>query len=296
MKKPTNEPPIDDLFARKLGNASLPPSPDGFARLQSRLGQRGPEARLVFWRNPAVYGYAAAAACLLLVFLFGARYGSGPDKVPGEGPVAVNQVTRPSAQKPAPTTDSAAADAHLNANSPTPDITIPNPDQLAALDKATKTTESKPKVYGNPAAQMDRPAVKAIPAPDNEPVLARSKNDTKEAVPPVSTSAVGALAQNAPKPAPPAERVLIVTIAEPAALVAARQAVANAEPEPAVARADQPDKNDQPTNLTKFWRQVKRVKRGEVFARQDSNDERGLLNRAYSGLKQSFEKDKPARQ
>ena len=294
-KRPPEKRPIDDLFARKLGNASLPPNPDGFARLQARLGQREPEARLVFWRNPAVYGYAAAAACLLLVFWLGISYWSTSEKSPVGNSVAVNQATRPSIQKPTPTTNSATG-TNGNVNTPTPDSNGPNPEQLAASDKTEKKPESKRNGSVNAAARMNRPAVKAFPAPADEPVLARVKSETKpDDTMPVATSAVDKLAQNAPKPTP-TERVLIVTIAEPAALVAARQAAARAEPEPIMARADPADKANPPTNLAKLWRQVKRVKQGEVFARQDSNDEHGLLNRAYSGLKQSFEKDKPAKQ
>ena len=52
MKKHTEKPSIDELFARKLGNMSLPPSSDGFERLQARMGQHKPEVRVVFWRNP----------------------------------------------------------------------------------------------------------------------------------------------------------------------------------------------------------------------------------------------------
>ncbi|MBO0930750.1 hypothetical protein [Fibrella aquatilis] len=59
--------PIDDLFARKLREAELPPSPDALSRLQSRLNSVPlPTQR----RRVAVWWYGVAAASLILVALF----------------------------------------------------------------------------------------------------------------------------------------------------------------------------------------------------------------------------------
>ena len=93
-------------------------------------------------------------------------------------------------------------------------------------------------------------------------------------------------------------RVLVVTIAEPEALVAARQAVkASNEEKPAIAAIEKQEKD---TKATGLWQQVKRFKEGELFARRDndnsSSEDRGLLGRAYSGIKHSLDKDKPSKQ
>ncbi|RYF58670.1 MAG: hypothetical protein EOO39_34000 [Cytophagaceae bacterium] len=97
------------------------------------------------------------------------------------------------------------------------------------------------------------------------------------------------------KPSPVTERVLVVTIAEPEALVAARAAKASMEEKAALA---QNEKSAKDTKSSSLWQQIKRVKEGEVFARQDNTnkDESGLLGRAYNGLKHSLEKDKTTKQ
>src|SRR5438874_663574 len=74
MKKPTEKQSIDELFSRKLGNMSLPPSADSFERLQARMGQNKQQGRITVWRNPTMQRYMAAAACLLFVCLFGWLY------------------------------------------------------------------------------------------------------------------------------------------------------------------------------------------------------------------------------
>jgi len=101
MKKHTEKPLIDELFARKLGNTSLTPSSDGFARLQARMGQHKPESRMMFWRNPAMQRYMAAAACLLLVCLFGWLYwpSTGATKQ-GQSQLATNQPVKLTVKKP----------------------------------------------------------------------------------------------------------------------------------------------------------------------------------------------------
>ena len=97
------------------------------------------------------------------------------------------------------------------------------------------------------------------------------------------------------KPAPATERVLVVTIAEPEALVAARRTVKASVQDEAVANIEAKDEKE--TKATTLWSQVKRLKQGEIFARKDEgDDERGLIGRAYSGLKHSLDKDKSIKQ
>ncbi|GAB2572496.1 hypothetical protein GCM10027190_23110 [Spirosoma areae] len=102
------------------------------------------------------------------------------------------------------------------------------------------------------------------------------------------------LAENTVRPASATERVLVVTIAEPQALVAARQAATTVEENTAVALAENPQKETKSGGL---WNQIKRIKQGDVFAQRNrADDERGLIGRAYSGLKQSLDKDKSTKQ
>ncbi|GAB4005639.1 hypothetical protein GCM10028808_05920 [Spirosoma migulaei] len=309
MKKQSENQPIDDLFARKLGNMSLPPSADGFERLQARMGKGKQEERVVFWRNPDIQRYMAAAACLLLVCLFGWLYWPSGSKVTIDGiQVATTQThkTTSTVKKP---------DQHVEKRvdqSIDPDAIHTRPkqniaaEQLAEVNKP-QTIHERNIVSKNPSADVFKPARKSVSIDRNEPVLAQTtpvapkpKPDviTPVVVLPTNPSTTEQVADNKQviKSAPAAERVLVVTIAEPEALVAARQAAkASIDEKPVVAVSDKPEKE---TKAGGLWQQVKRIKQGEVFARQDnpSDDERGLLGRAYSGLKHSLDKDKSAKQ
>jgi hypothetical protein len=303
MKKHTEKPPIDELFARKLGNMSLPPSPDGFERLQVRMGQYKPEARVIFWRNPDGQRYMAVAACLLLVCLFGWLYWpSGQSVIPDGQQVATNQSAKSplknpakrqieqSPEKPAPTTDNPAMVGEKAVA-----------EQVGAVTKTTKGESEKNNAVSESTAI--RQADKLYMPERSAPTVAQTIPDKKrDALDVTSTEVQPAnkqpeqVADNKPvaKPAQVSERVLDVTIAEPESLVAARQiATESVQEKPVVAAVEK-----QPKEAKGFWQQVKRIKQGEVFARHDnpSNEERGLLGRAYSGLRQSFDKDKSAKQ
>lgn len=273
---------------------SLPPSPDGFARLQARMEQGQPQARVVFWRNPDIQRYMAVAACLLLICLFGWRYVSTQTPPSDQTMVAVHKRTT----SPVPT----HSDGQLKAD---PEGTVAATQPASAGQKVPKQTDSELGDF-SPAersklavgtltnrttqvARADRPTHNAKTVSHNIPAVVPT-----EVEPTVEKRDVAA----ADKPAPVAERVLVVTIAEPEALAAARQAVQaqSASPEvKAVAAANEkPEKEPKPATL---WQQMKRLKQGEVFARKDAGeDERGLLGRAYSGIKQTFDKEKSVKQ
>ncbi|GAB3687880.1 hypothetical protein GCM10027592_02020 [Spirosoma flavus] len=297
MKKHTEKQPIDDLFARKLGDMSLRPSADGFERLQARMGQRTTEPRLVFWRNPEMQRYVAAAACLVLVCTVGWRYWPSDTKsVTSGNNVAVNKLQKEQSENPAtkaietqPTQVPSTNDAMS-----TQQATLAEETQLAA---ATQNKRSSPSIGGQ----------KIVVMPErNEPVLAQveptqSQPKATEARPnvapinAVNSSQIAAIETPA-KSTPASERVLVVTIAEPEALVAARQEIKEVNTEKSITDTDQnPEKSAKTGGL---WNQVKRFKEGEIFARRDNqpSEDRGLLSRAYTGLKHSLEKDKSTKQ
>lgn len=307
MKKHTEKPPIDDLFARKLGNMSLPPSADGFERLQARMNQQKPEPRLVFWHNSTVQPYMAAAACLALVCLFGWLYWpSGSVNGPGQNDMAVNENAR---EKP-------KSDHQRPSNNQLqPKATEETPTGLEPAEDATQLADNNEPVNkkvtnsvseGLKATKGVGRAPSVIKQVEDEAVIAQTKtvenkNNTTPNTPinvnPIETLSTDRVAENkaVAKPIPAAERVLEVTIAEPQALVAARQeAKAIIEEKAAVAQNDKADKETKGS----LWQQVKRIKQGEVFARQDdaNNEDRGLLERAYSGLKHSLDKEKATKQ
>ncbi len=308
MNENTGRPPIDDLFARKLGKMSLPPSPDGFERLQARMGQRQAEPRLVVWRNPTVQRALAIAACLLLVCLFGWLYlRSGYGVRSDATQIATNtghnsaELTKKKSESEQP------ADATQSEVTPKmPGVTDNQTSDVRVAD-AQMAVQSNRQVADGPVPTQKR----VKPQPDriqpveqaiDEPMLAQQQpvstdNNVKSA--PDKDKHEGqteAIAVTPVKPTP-IERVLVVTIAEPATLVAARQAAEKVTEKAAervvVASAE---KSEKEAKQNGFWQQVRRVKQGEIFASRADNDERGLLGRAYSGLKSNFEKDKSTKQ
>ncbi|ADB41647.1 hypothetical protein [Spirosoma linguale] len=307
MKKHTEKPPVDDLFARKLGNMSLPPSADGFARLQARMNQQKPEPRLVFWRNPIVQPYMAAAACLALVCLFGWLYWpSGPDSKPGHNELAVNKKSAEQKGVQAQHASANQPETKKVVEAPAGLESITNSEQVASTNKAVKEKRENlvsRTPQGANAADIELSGMKQI---ESEPVIAQTKtvenrgnvtNPVSINVTPMETAKADHVAEvkAVAKPAPSVERVLEVTIAEPQTLLAARQeAKAIVEEKAVIAQNDKAEKETKAS----LWQQVKRIKQGEIFARQDdiTNEDRSLLGRAYSGLKHSLDKEKAAKQ
>ncbi|MVM40145.1 hypothetical protein GO730_25155 [Spirosoma sp. HMF3257] len=311
MKKQPEKQPIDDLFARKLGNLSLPPSADGFARLQARMGQSKQETKVVFWRNPVMQRYMAAAACLLLVCLFGWMYWpSGGKSTIDSVQVATNRSGN-SASKGKISTPKEISEPTDQSTDKQIEPVLPNQnvaaEQLAKVNKVSEVNNRNGHSANPSSVEIHKSTQKSLPRSTNEPVLAQvNSTNTKttpeaikqEVIPPLAQPSTEQVAESKPitKPTPSAERVLVVTIAEPEALVAARQAAKTAiEEQPIVASTDKGEKD---TKTGGLWAQVKRIKQGDVFARRDNqgDDERGLLDRAYSGLKRSLDKDKSAKQ
>lgn len=306
MKKHTEKPPIDELFARKLGNASLTPSSDGFARLQARMGQHKPEPKMVFWRNPAMQRYMAAAACLLLVCSFGWLYWPSTGATEGQNQLATNQPGEPIAKKSVPEDvnqlqDNQRPDVAKEENSTT-EINTSQESVATNVDKIDRAVSGKNNrgVKKQNLVRLNQTGPVAPMLAQEKPVENKPKVDVASPAPVASSMQAPveqvADAKQTTKPSPVIERVLVVTIAEPEALVAARQAVkASVEEKAALA---QNEKSEKDTKSGSLWQQIKRVKEGEVFARQDNTnkDESGLLGRAYNGLKHSLEKDKTTKQ
>lgn len=300
MKKQEESQPIDDLFARKLGNASLSPSPDGFERLQARMSQAQPEAQVVIWRNPTVQRYVAIAACLLLVCLFGWLYLRSDYELIKKGEQVANSVEKPQKNDKEQTVDMVdgiVSDKKHDGKS----IQVEVKNHLAVVNKPVEITHNNDSLTGT-TGQFKISSDKSIPASENEqPVLAQlpqrgnkaNMADTTRPENVNNTKTISAnaerVAENTVKPVAPVERVLTVTIEEPTSLVVARQ-IAGKQP----TTVNVTDENPEKETKGNLWQQVKRIKQGEVFARRDNpnNEDKGLLGRAYSGLKQSFEKDK----
>ncbi len=289
---------VDALFARKLGNAVSSPNADGFARLQARMGQTKAEKKpgFVVWRNPNVQRFMAIAACLLLICMFGWFYLSSNTPEGLQGP---QMATTESGSQAVPDVPSPTQDNVINApTAERPDGSNPTVGNQPTQQVATVVPKSRKqdRISGTSDQQITNAN---LPAPRTE--LAQNtpteQQQTEQNVPKkvVDQSSVSLSPDQiaAVKPIPATQRVLVVTIAEPERLVAARQAVKMEMMETTLAATITPEKVAKPG----FWEQVRRVKEGEVFARSNgSDDEGGLLNRAYNGLKNSIDKDKTSRQ
>lgn len=309
MKKHTEKPPIDDLFARKLGSASLRPSPDGFERLQARMKPNQPEARIIFWQNPVAQRYVAVAACLLVVAGFGWLYWSSDNHSVSERTQVASSRTavgpRSAGPHPSPKPEmKSESRTEMIAQAPnrvSSEPTLVNASAVAerkrevltrrnrsASDVKTERLTLSVTLPDKRVAKIDKQPVKATPSSNG---VTPSANEPTTNLPDRLVPANAAVA-NAPTRNPSVERILVVTIAEPEALVAARQTAT--VDQPVLIATDKPQKETKVNNL---WQQVKRVKQGELFARRtDSDEENGLLSRAYNGLRHSFDKEKSAKQ
>ena len=298
MKKQEENQPIDDLFARKLGNASLSPSTDAFERLQARMSKVQSVERVVIWRNPTVQRYMAIAACLLLVCLFGWLYLRTDSTSAIRGEQVASNVKKP--QKPVMGQSEKTMNKSTVEEKPDGQ---PVPAELENhLATVNKPVEVPQQAY-NTNIQLGQNRSKVTAAYEKEsPVLTqtppREDKATSADIPLPHLNAPNSvdtnterLAEHTVKLVAPVERVLTVTIEEPESLVAAQQ-MARKERITVVANEEKPEKE---TKSGSLWQQVRRIKQGELFARHDNpgNEDQSLLGRAYSGLKQSFEKDKP---
>lgn len=297
MKERNEKQPIDDLFARKLKDISLPVRSDGLARLQARMGQPKAETRVVFWRDPTVQRFMAIAACLVLICLFGWLYLSSETPVSTRGDAVA---TNKNAATPArDSMKNEAGDKPLIAS------TKPAPTPEASKQTNSKLAEKSDQSVIRIQEKLDQRVARrdlGMPEPGkglSEPTILSSEKDLKPIAKaddkPVLPEATVEKVATIQKPAVAAERVLVVTIAEPEALVAARRTAKVPAADDSVDSMDgRPEKE---TKMATLWQQVKRIKQGEIFARKDAGEEeRGLIGRAYSGLKQTLDKDKSIKQ
>lgn len=271
--------PLDELFARKLGKLEQSPAPDSFARLQQRMQGGQEKPRLVLWRN--YNAQMAAAACVAIALLMGWLYTSNQSggTIRSGRTVAVHE-----RQAETQRNNGDKATIETTVANQVPQVarvrSVPAPKRSQAEQQVRLTT-----AVGTTSA-ADEQAVAQQPATNQKetPMISAGQKLTTEAI---------AAAKTAPAPqATPKERVLIVTIEEPEALVAARQTAASVVNNMPVLAAS-PTKEGKAT----FWQQVKRLKQDDDVARQDGvTDESGLLSRAYKGIKHRLEKDKQTKQ
>lgn len=277
--------PIDDFFARKLREAEIPPSPDTFSRLQSRMASTQlPTAK----RQVAIWWYGVAAASLLLIALF---YFQSSSKVK---PTTLDQVAR-----------------QAKATNPVSPMLKPQPTQLVAKAGEERThrtvsvsaaqnglddrQEKMMAATAKPVVGMEE--AKSTVAIGKEPVqkavvqlpeitAVTAKNESVAVmIPPVPVQ----IAQpKLPVTSNPADqqRVVVMTIAEPKADL------------PVVALQPikvEPASQAQLGSLAGLFAKVKQLKNGDMLARatpvKRPTDSRSRLGRVFEGMKESLKNE-----
>ncbi|WP_460980352.1 hypothetical protein [Spirosoma fluminis] len=249
----------------------------------------------------------AVAACLVLVCLVGWLYQTNNGRAGAGDQVANNQLPE---RKPAKESQALLSPDAGSTQTTEPEMETPasvneklNQEPLALSNKPYGAT--KQNTEGTTVIDKSKTGISKTGQDQAENVtLAQSmptdKPKKEDVTSPAADSSVkptDQVAETITKPAVTSERVLVVTIGEPETLVAARQIskeiVAEKTASTATARVDTEPRSGG------LWQQINRVRQGEVFARRDNNtgdDERGLLGRAYNGLKHNLDKDKSAKQ
>lgn len=273
--------PLDELFARKLGKLERPPSSDSFARLQQRMQGGQEQPRMVVWRNPTVQ--MAAAACVAVAFLLGWLYTSDKSGRIVTGLEQAVAIQKGQPEKPANYDSKGSEEKEAVDKAP----------QVAQSTNTVKTEQSR----SVKPAQLKTGMVEPLA---NKQLIAGKLANPKETQPELTipivakqvAEAVATTKATPTAPVKPAERVLVVTIEEPEALVAARQTAASVVNNMPVLAAS----SSKEAKAT-FWQQVKRLKQDDDVAQKEGpTDESGLLSRAYKGIKQRLEKDKQTKQ
>lgn len=291
MDKPTESQPLDDLFRRKLNQASVQPSSDAWNQLQRRIaGQHNVVQDKPTRRIGAVWYWSAsaAAACLLLTLLW-SQMGNEPDVSKQEG-VAINQpVLSQNGLKTQKESDrsekdhsvqvgqqSMAQQTQVADNGKLPNQSVGSPTRVASLTRAVK--QERPVLTNRQAAEpktaiqsqgVEAPlVVKAAERPANKPVdeaFLQKEPVVAATVPPKAAT-------------PKEERTLVVQVAEPKSEMTL---VAN---QPDTDESETEASSGKVTKLGRVFQQIKRIKDGGLMAKADvspdeADDESGFVNR-----------------
>lgn len=237
-----------------------------------------PEAPvLAFWRNPIVYRYAAVA-CVSALLLAGGWWlqrstdgvntprnqvaASGNRKNSG---AVVNHRNKPQSRQP---TEQLAVQQSQQSILPQQEI---RPNVRAAAKNEPVAVQRLTEIRIAQTKELRNQSMPKQPEIGQKPATQLAKIETMPtAISPISVS-----------PKPVAEQVLIVTIAEPDALIEARQAANWSE---SAERTLVVDVAQKPVKSGKFLQQVARVRNGEGLELAGDADQ-SLLSRAFQTIK-----------
>ena len=295
MKNHTEKPPIDKLFARKLGNMSLQPGADAWETLQARIGTV-PVRRIV----PVWYRYAAVAACLLVVGTVGWLYmpidsenltaRNKIDSVSKRSEFAKSekpQVTKtiPLTQDEQPQIPSKGSEqiAGLTQTMESPTVGQQKVNERVVITDSGQTGVAKLNTEPVKEAQLAK-----VVTPSELSIVKATQPSTLTTVSPVDNQA----SDNKTN-----ERTLVVTIAIPK--VETNNQLANQKNESLISAltAEKGGKEEKANKAARFLRKLKQLKEGdESFAyndsRNDEDEEGGLISRLYGNVKHSIDSKK----
>jgi hypothetical protein len=278
--------PIDDLFARKLREAELSPSPDAFTRLQGRMAST---ELPITKRRVAVWWYGAAAAGLLLITLFYFRSSSDVNQA------TLDQVTKQTKVKtsvsliPKQQLIHLAAKAGEERTHRTVSVSAAqnDPDNRQKKMIATVMNPIQGAEEAKSTATNGKETVQKVVIPSQETTVSNAKKELVAVIinPPVPVQIVQ------PKPyliCNPADqqRVVVMTITEP---------VADSPVEALQPTKVESTLQDQPGSLAGLFAKVKQLKNGDLLARttpaKRPADSRSRLGRVFEGMKESLKNE-----
>lgn len=276
MDKQTEHQPLDDFFQRRLNEASVAPGTDVWNRLQSRMASKNSvEIQPTRWQIGWVwYGASAAvAACLLAIFFWKTQ--TEPSEEVGKRPplaatspkTSPNQVTVESTVQPTEQNRSARTQSVIKSENLKP---VLGPESVA--ESLSRT--SLPQEANTKSEQPTESPVQLAQAP-----VTPSATETVSAPTPALNASVPASPIEAtPKFTPKAERTLVVSVDEPMPT----QATTTREG----TEAEMADgiKRVQNGRLSRLFKQIKRLKGEEVYARvdfsqQETDEDQGVVDR-----------------
>lgn len=270
--------PIDDLFARKLREAELPPSAEAFNRLQSGMASTQlPVNR----RRVALWWYGAAAASLLLIALFfyrnsGSTTNGATDYMAREKRVKKTSAPRPMAKIPIM---AQKGDKRM------PDVPVISEKKVAQTPPQTTlaaTSAKRPNHYKGAEiiAVVDRPALQSGAPTTQMSESGLPKSQAVAVETPVDVALPKTFATTA---VPNQQRVVVMTIELPkvnAPVIALQPAKVESTPQA------------QSGSLAGLFAKVKQLKNGDVLARttptKRPNEPRSRIGRMFEGMKESL--------
>jgi len=282
MDKPTEHQPLDDFFRRNLSDASVPTKAEGWTRLQSRLGEQqltmaDKSAQRI---GVAWYWSASAAAACFLIALLWVNWNKQPTLETNKPELAIiTQTEKKVAQKPdRKRENSVTSETEKFATATTPT------NEIETSVKYRNSYSNKER--GQDVRNTDKPTTDWTVDVDQPSLIAETVEKQPEKIQPQSVpegnSTVASTSRETSTKSilPNSERTLIVSVGEPIPEHLPVETARTQNASSAVAR-EMPVRN---ARITHVFRQIKRLKDGEVLAKVDVNlngedDESGLFNR-----------------